>query len=62
MKRLRGPFPDLPIVALTAHTTSGIRKQLLARGFDDYASKPIKREALRDLCEKWLGNNARRAA
>jgi signal transduction histidine kinase len=55
MKRIRLAQPDRVIVALTAHTMDGIRETLIARGFDDYASKPIRRAELAGLCAKWIG-------
>jgi signal transduction histidine kinase/CheY-like chemotaxis protein len=43
LSRIRQEFPDqhLPVVALTAHATTGTRGEMLAAGFDGYVSKPI---------------------
>jgi len=52
VKRLRELDFRCPIVALTAHAMTGDRDQCLAAGCDDYAAKPIQREALLDLIQK----------
>ena len=44
----------IPIVALTANAMKGDRERCLAAGMDDYASKPIEREVVFALLEKWV--------
>ena len=52
----------LPVVALTASAMAGDREKCFAAGMDDFLSKPIDREALRQVLEKWMGGKAKPAA
>ncbi|MFW2177889.1 MULTISPECIES: ATP-binding protein [unclassified Moraxella] len=45
----------LPIIALTAHSLSDERDNLLASGIDDYVGKPISQPQLLQILQRWLG-------
>ena len=42
-----------PVVALTAHTLKGDREKCLEAGMDDYMSKPVSVQGVKDMLEKW---------
>ena len=45
----------VPIVALTAHAMAGADDECKAAGMDDYLTKPIDRERLRNCLERYFG-------
>ncbi len=47
---------NIPIVAMTAHAMKGDMEMCLEAGMDDYISKPIKREIVLGILEKWVFN------
>ncbi len=51
--RKRG-FHHIPIVAMTAHAMKGDRERCLEAGMNDYIPKPIKRERVFEIVEKWV--------
>ena len=48
------PATRIPIVAMTAHAMKGDREKFLKAGMDDYIPKPIKRETVFKMIEKWV--------
>jgi len=44
----------IPIIAVTANVMPGARVACLQAGMDDYLSKPISLQDMRDILEKWL--------
>jgi CheY-like chemotaxis protein len=54
---IRNPKSEItriPIIAMTANTMEGDREKCLEAGMDDYIPKPIKREVVFDMVEKWV--------
>ncbi len=47
-------FTDIPILAMTANAMKGDRELCIDAGMNDYITKPIKRDIVFNLLEKWL--------
>ena len=45
---------NTPVVALTANAISGMREEYINLGFDDYLSKPISKDELEKIINKFL--------
>ncbi len=48
----------MPIIAMTAHAMSGDRELSLAAGMNDHVTKPIERDALGAVLERWLSDGS----
>jgi len=44
----------VPIIGLTANAMEGDRETCIAAGMDDYIAKPVTRQMLRDVLQRWL--------
>ncbi len=49
-------FDKIPIVAMTANAMKGDGEKCLEAGMDDYITKPIKRELVFEMLDKWVLN------
>lgn len=47
-------FPDVPIIAMTAHTMHGDKEKCLEAGMNDYISKPFNVDQLFSVLNKWI--------
>jgi CheY-like chemotaxis protein len=56
IRTLPGPVARTPIIAMTANAMKGDREICLEAGMNDYISKPVKREIVFSILEKWLYN------
>ncbi len=53
-KKIKEFRPDLKIVAQTAYTSNEDKEKVYKAGFNDYISKPIKNDKLKELINKYL--------
>ena len=56
-RELRDLGCKIPIVAITANAFASDREACLSAGMNDFISKPIKREVVREKILKYLGQN-----
>jgi signal transduction histidine kinase/ActR/RegA family two-component response regulator len=53
-KKIKSTFPNLPIIAQTAYSTESDKQTALEYGCDDFISKPVDKENLFELMNKYL--------
>ncbi len=51
----------LPIIALTANAMNEDRERCLFSGMDDHLAKPMKKEQLASIIDRWIGAKAKAA-
>jgi len=51
-------FGEMPIIAMTAGAMEGDRGRCIEAGMNDYMAKPVKRELVYEMLEKWVFDKA----
>ena len=54
----KGQIKKLPIIAMTANAMEGDREECLAAGMDEYITKPVNKDKLKEILENFLTNVA----
>ena len=50
------PISNIPIIALTASAVQGTRDRCIESGMNDFLTKPLKMAQLKEMLNKWLGD------
>jgi two-component system sensor histidine kinase/response regulator len=54
IRRLEQGGRHMPVIAMTANAMQGERERCLAAGMDDYLTKPLRQQALKDTLARWV--------
>ena len=54
IRKREGGSAHTTIVAMTANALEGDRERCIAAGMDDYVAKPVTRDSMRGMLEKWV--------
>ena len=58
LAQIRGRWPDLPVVLLTAHGSVPLAVEAMKAGATDFMLKPFDREEMLHVCRKAVGRQA----
>ncbi|MCK4700079.1 MAG: cache domain-containing protein, partial [Bacteroidales bacterium] len=53
-QKIREKDKTIPVIAHTAHTLGNRKRELLETGFNDYLAKPVSKNQLLKIIDKWL--------
>ena len=60
MRKQNGHARHIPVIAMTANAMKEDREKCLGSGMNDFMSKPVKLEALKEMLQKWVSQGSQR--